>query len=83
MSTDYLLGRTDQPNGKTGTGVDPVYLEVIQRWEKEKRTPAELKEFLVVGLPYVELIKLWRAKGMSPEKVKEIWGRILEIKSIL
>ncbi|WP_207650069.1 hypothetical protein [Desulforamulus ferrireducens] len=43
----------------------------------------QFKEFLVVGLPYVELIKLWRAKGMSPEKVKEIWGRILEIKSIL
>lgn len=83
VSTDYLLGRTDHKDWGKNKNVASPYSEIIEQLEKEKRTPEEFREFLVDGLSYFELIKIWRAKGLTPERVKEVWRRILEIKALL
>ncbi|MBM7854195.1 transcriptional regulator with XRE-family HTH domain [Desulfohalotomaculum tongense] len=75
VSTDYLLGRTN-----SDTKLNPVYLEIIQEWEKEGGNPEALKKALK---DYMKLIRKWQEKGFSPDRIKEIWDKIFEVSNTL
>lgn len=44
ISTDYLLGRTNEMTHSEHMGINFHYIELINGWEKEGRTPEEIKE---------------------------------------
>lgn len=75
VSTDYLLGRTDQTTGTTGCPdliADPERGNAVPT----EKTPAEKKEQLPAEaklLPYLKLIQQWEAAGLAPAAVQKIW----------
>ena len=83
VSTDNLLGRTKVMSGSEKVQLDLLYVDIIRNWENKKRTPEQMKEALEIHPAYLDLIKGWEKEGLSPDKVKEIWGKMLEVKSLL
>lgn len=80
VSTDYLLGR-DAP--ADAPPLPAAYNEIITAWEKEKRTPSEMREILKMDKGYFELLRQWQAEELSPQKLKEIWSKVQQIGSVL
>lgn len=44
ISTDYLLGRTNEMTYPKHMRINFPYTEIIDEWEKEGKTPEEIKE---------------------------------------
>lgn len=44
ISTDYLLGRTNIMTPPKSMDINVHYIELIDGWEKDGRTPEEIKE---------------------------------------